>query len=143
QIPSAALLGVLIERDLQVAGAGGLLFQLMPGASEEAIQALENRLAQHDKGISSIVAESASMEELVAALMGDLDYQILEKRPIRFQCTCSKERVSNTLVSLGKDGLREIMEDKQAELICHFCNEHYNFTEAELVELYNQVTKDF
>lgn len=142
QIPSAALLGVLIERDLQVAGAGGLLFQLMPGASEESIQALENRLAQYQKGISSIVAESASMEELVTTLMGDLDYQVLEKRPVRFQCTCSKERVSNTLISLGKDGLQEILEDKEAELVCHFCNEHYTFSEAELVELYNQVMKE-
>ncbi len=142
QIPSAALLGVLVEKDLEVAGSGGLLFQLLPGASEESIQALEKRLAQFAQGISSIAAESASMEEFVATLMGDLEYQVLEKRPVRFQCNCSKERVSSTLISLGKDGLKEIVEDKQAELICHFCNEHYNFTEAELVDLYNQVTKD-
>lgn len=142
QIPSAALLGVLVEKDLEVAGSGGLLFQLLPGASEESIQALENRLAQFDQGISSIAAESESMEEFVATLMGDLEYQVLEKRPIRFQCKCSKERVSGTLISLGKDGLQEIIEDKQAELICHFCNERYHFTEEELVDLYNQVTKE-
>lgn len=137
QVRSAALLGVLVETDLHVAGSAGMLFQLLPNASEESIQALENQLARI-QGISQIAADSVSMEELVRNLMGDLDYRILEKRPVQFKCNCSKERVSGTLVSLGKEGFEEILEDKKAELVCHFCNEHYHFNEDELRELYEQ-----
>jgi molecular chaperone Hsp33 len=138
QIPSAALLGVLVEKDLQVAGSAGLLIQLLPDASEETIQAIEAHLSQLTRGISHIAAESTSMEELVQALLGELPYQVLDKRPVKFQCTCSKDKVSGTLVSLGREGFKEILDDKKAELICHFCNEQYQFNEEELRTLYEQ-----
>lgn len=138
QIPSAALLGVLVERDFHVSGAAGLLIQLLPGASEECIERIEEQLKTLSQGISSIAADSSSIEEMVQTLLGGLDYQVLEKRPAGFKCTCSKERVGSTLVSLGREGFKEILEDKQAELVCHFCNEHYHFDEQELIELYEQ-----
>lgn len=138
QIPSAALLGVLVEKDLHVAGSAGLMIQLLPDASEETIQAIENHLGQLSRGISQIAAESTSMDGLVQDLIGGLQYQVLEKRSVKFLCTCSKERVSGTLVSLGREGFKEVLEDKKAELICHFCNEHYQFDEAELHTLYEQ-----
>ncbi|HHY25598.1 MAG TPA: Hsp33 family molecular chaperone HslO [Desulfitobacterium dehalogenans] len=138
QVRSAALLGVMVGKDSHVAGAAGMLFQLLPDASEESVQALEAQLAQI-QGISQIAADSTTMEELVRELMGDLDYRVLEKRPVQYKCTCSKERVSETLISIGKEGFEELLEDKQAELVCHFCNEHYHFDEGELRELYEQV----
>jgi molecular chaperone Hsp33 len=138
QIPSAALLGVVVERDLHIAGSAGLMIQLLPDASEETIQAIETHLGQLTRGISQIAAESTSMEGLVKALIGELPYEILEKRPVRFNCNCSKDRVSGTIVSLGREGFKEILEDKEAELVCHFCNEHYHFNEKELRELYEQ-----
>lgn len=141
QILSAALLGVLVERDFQVAGAAGLLIQLLPGASEACIEKIEEQLKGLTQGISKIAVESSSMEEIVQTLLGGLSYQVLEKRPAGFHCTCSKERIEATLISLGQEGFEEILEDQQAELICHFCNEHYHFDEKELIELYEQAKK--
>lgn len=138
QIPSASLLGVLVEKDLHVAGAAGLLIQVLPGASEETIEAIEKHLGQLTQGISQIAAESNSSEQIVRNLLGDLSYEVLEKRPLAFRCSCSKDRVGATLVSLGREGFKEILEDKQAELVCHFCNERYLFNEEELIQLYEQ-----
>lgn len=138
QIPSASLLGVLVEKDLHVAGAAGLLIQVLPGASEETIEAIEKHLGQLTQGISQIAAESNSLEQIVQNLLGDLSYEVLEKRPLAFRCSCSKDRVGATLVSLGREGFKEILEDKQAELVCHFCNERYLFNEEELIQLYEQ-----
>lgn len=137
QVRSAALLGVMVGKDSHVAGAAGMLFQLLPDASEESIQALEAQLARI-QGISQIAADSSTMEELVAQLIGDLDYRVLEKRPVQYKCTCSKERVSETLISIGKEGFEDLIKDKQAELVCHFCNERYHFNEEDLRELYEQ-----
>ncbi|WP_425807209.1 Hsp33 family molecular chaperone HslO [Desulfitobacterium sp. Sab5] len=138
QVPSAALLGVLVEKDYHVAGAAGLLIQLLPGASEESIGKIEQQIQSLSQGISKITAEGVSIEEIVQKLLGDLPYHVLEKRTARFQCSCSKEKVGTTLISLGREGFKEILEDKKAELICHFCNEHYYFNEEELIALYEQ-----
>lgn len=134
QIPSAMLLGVLVEKDLHVAGSVGLLIQPLPGAPEEIIEAIETRLSQLT-GFSSLAAECRSMEELADRLMGELPYHVLERRPVKFACRCSKERLSETLVSLGREELESLVEEGNAELICHFCNEHYEFTSEELTGL--------
>jgi len=134
QIPSAMLLGVLVETDWQVAGSVGLLIQPLPGAPEETIQAIEARLGQLSS-VSSLAADSASMDELAGRLMGELPYHMLERRSVQFRCQCSKERLGQTLVSLGQAEVEELMAIGSAELVCHFCNEHYEFTRGELAEL--------
>ncbi|KGK90485.1 molecular chaperone Hsp33 [Desulfosporosinus sp. HMP52] len=138
QIPSALLLGVLVEKDYHVAGAGGFLIQLLPGASEEVIQTIENLLGQLETGISELVAQSENMDQLLSRLMGQLSYHVLERRPIGFSCTCSKERLSGTLVSLGKKEIADLISDEKAEMVCHFCNEHYHFDVDELREIWGR-----
>lgn len=138
QIPSAMLLGVLVEKDYHVAGAGGFLIQLLPGASEENIQAIENLLGQLEVGISDLAAQSKNMDELLSRLMGRLSYHVLERRPVSFTCTCSKERLSGTLVSLGKNEIANLIADEKAEMVCHFCNERYQFNKEELQEIWER-----
>ncbi|HZK83499.1 MAG TPA: Hsp33 family molecular chaperone HslO [Desulfosporosinus sp.] len=135
QIPSAMLLGVRVEKDYHVAGAAGLLIQPLPGATEEDIQAIENLIGQLGAGISEIVAQSRSMDELMEQLMGQLPYHVLERRSVEFSCTCSKERLSDALVSIGDNGIADLISDGKAEMVCHFCNEHYQFTIDELQNL--------
>jgi molecular chaperone Hsp33 len=132
QIPSALLLGVLVEKDYHVAGAGGFLIQPLPGASEEDIRVLEDLLGHLKVGISELVAESRGMDELLDNLIGRLPYQVLERRSVGFKCTCSKDRLSDSLVSLGKEELESLVSDGAAEMICHFCNERYIFNKEEL-----------
>jgi molecular chaperone Hsp33 len=138
QIPSAMLLGVLVEKDYHVAGAGGLLIQPLPGATEEDIQAIESQLGQIGVGISELVAQSQSMDEMLEQLMGQLPYHVLERRAVEFSCTCSKERLSDTLVSIGEKGIADLIADGRAEMVCHFCNEHYLFTLEELQQISEQ-----
>ncbi|MNP77565.1 33 kDa chaperonin [compost metagenome] len=67
------------------------------------------------------------------------DTEVLDEMEIRFQCHCSRERVEQTLVSLGKYELEQMIEeDGQAEVVCHFCNEAYTFNKEELQEILNQ-----
>ena len=135
QIPSAMLLGVLIEKDFHVAGAGGLLIQPLPGATEEDIQAIESQLGKLGVGISELIAQNQNNDELLSHLMGQLPYRVLERREVKFACTCSKERLSETLVSIGKKEIADLISDGKAEMVCHFCNEHYQFNAEELQEI--------
>lgn len=72
QIPSAMHLGVRVEKDYHVAGAAGLLIQPLPGATEEDIQAIESQLGKLGVGISELVAQSQSMDEMLDQLMGQV-----------------------------------------------------------------------
>lgn len=135
QIPSAMLLGVLVEKDFHVAGAGGLLIQPLPGATEEHIQAIESQLAKFGIGISELIAQNQNNDELLDRLMGPLLHHVLERRGVKFSCTCSKERLSDTLVSIGKKEIADLISDGKAEMVCHFCNEHYEFNVQELREI--------
>lgn len=138
QIPSAMLLGVLVEKDYHVAGAAGFLIQPLPGATEEDIQAIESRLGQVSMGISELVAQSQSMDDLLDQLMGQLPYHILERRSVKFSCTCSKERLSDTLVTIGKKEIADLITDGKAEMVCHFCNEHHSFSLEELEQIWRR-----
>ncbi|AFM42555.1 disulfide bond chaperone [Desulfosporosinus acidiphilus SJ4] len=132
QIPSAMLLGVLVEKDYHVAGAGGFLMQPLPGAKDEDIQVLEDVLGQLKVGISELAAESRGIDEMLGHLLGELPYQVLERRSVGFSCTCSKDRLGDSLVSLGREELEDLISDGKAEMICHFCNEHYLFSKEDL-----------
>jgi len=138
QIPSAMLLGVLVEKDYHVAGVGGFLIQPLPGATEGDIRAIESQLGQLRAGISELVAQSETMDELLSKLMGTLSYNVLERRSVGFTCTCSKERLSGTLVSLGKNEIADLISDEKAEIVCHFCNEHFQFNVEELQEIWER-----
>ena len=139
QIPSAMLLGVMVEKDYHVAGAAGFLIQPLPGATEGDIQAIESLLGQLRLGISEMAAQSQSMDELMDLLMGQDPYHVLERRRVRFACTCSKARLSDTLASLGQKEIADLISDGKAEMVCHFCNEHYSFNVEELQQIWGRV----
>jgi redox-regulated HSP33 family molecular chaperone len=78
----------------------------------------------------------AVMTELVqspSALPGSLPLQMLDVRPVRFECPCSRERAQGSLALLGGAELASmIVEDGKAEVVCEFCRERYEFSEGEL-----------
>jgi len=138
QIPSALLLGVMVEKDYHVAGAAGFLIQPLPGATEGDIQAIESQIGQLSTGISELTAQSENMDGLLKRLMGQLPHHVLERRAVKFSCTCSKARMTDTLVSIGKKEIADLISDGKAELVCHFCNEHYPFDVDELQQIHGR-----
>jgi molecular chaperone Hsp33 len=133
QTPSAVALGVLVDTDNSVKNAGGLILQLLPGLVGEEVDEIERRLSQIPP-VTSMLERGLTPEDMMRELVDAISSE--ERLDLRFQCFCSRERVENTLVSLGKDELDSIIEgDEQAEVVCHFCNEKYGFGLAELTTL--------
>ena len=138
QIPSSVGLGVLLEKTNTVKQAGGFIIQLMPFTPDSVIDELERRLA----GISSVTSmldEGLSPEQILDRLLGSFDLQINEKKAVRYDCDCSKERFAKALISLGKKELKEMIADgKPVEVNCHFCNKKYSYSIQEVEELYRK-----
>lgn len=137
QIPSACGLGVLIDTDLSVKAAGGFIVQLMPGAPEEYIDLLEDNIFLMDQ-LTTILDEDG-LEEVFAQVLKGLPYHIVSEDEIIYRCYCSRERVSQAILSVGRDELEDMIKDgKNIDVSCQFCDEIYNFTPADLSELLAQ-----
>ena len=140
QQPSAVAVGVLVGTDLSVLASGGVIVQLLPGASEADIADAEKALQELPQ-VSSLLHEGFTPEEILDRLFSG-DVKILERTPVEFRCTCNKPRLASVLVSLGQVELDQmIQEDNGAELVCHFCSEKYYFNKEELVELKEQAIR--
>ncbi len=133
QIPSAVLLGVLLQNEEPfVKAAGGVMIQMMPGANEHIITIIEDTI-RHAPHVTEIISEGAKAEELVKMALGVIDYQILEEREIKFECNCSLERAITLIGALGRKEVESMLsEDKGAKMTCGFCSELYALDESDL-----------
>lgn len=135
QTPSAIGLSVLVDTDETIRAAGGFMIQVMPGATEETIDALDNSV-KNIPMISKLMDEGETPEQILERLVGGGEPKILEKMPIAFKCDCSKDRFAGAIIALGKKEIDEmIKEDGGAEAVCHFCGNHYHYSAEELEEL--------
>ena len=141
QIPCSIALGVLMNKDNTVRQAGGFMIQLLPGASDELIDRLEERLGELPS-ITALLDAGKTPEEIISGLLGDFDLEILEKKPVQFHCDCSRERVERAIVSIGKKEIREMIEEgKPIEAGCQFCNKKYSFSVEELEKLLQKAVR--
>ena len=133
QTPSLVSLGVLVS-DERVEAAGGLIVQLMPGASEAAIRSIEASAGMF-MDISGTMKEY-HLDGAVNQLLLHLQPGVLERREIRYACDCSRERVERALIALGPDELQDMIREQHgAQVDCHFCNKRYSFSEDDLTAL--------
>ena len=135
QTPSAVGLGVMIDTDSSVKEAGGFILQLMPGASEETISALEEKVASAEP-VTTMMEKGMTPEDILSYYLDGLDLKILEKQPVRFHCDCSKEKVASALATISKKDLEGLINDgEEIEVKCHFCNSAYKYNIDELKEI--------
>ena len=128
QTPTACALGVLVDRDQSVKVAGGYLIQLLPGAPEETISALEAGIRKAGP-VTAMLDRGMTPEEILKAVFGPEDLDLLETTPVAYKCYCSRDRVTSTLISLGKKELTEIAEaGENVDIGCQFCDTVYRFT---------------
>lgn len=141
QIPAACGLGVLIDTDLSVKAAGGFIVQLMPGASDELIDVLEENIFMMDQ-LTTILDEDG-LEEVFAQVLKGLPYHIVGEDEVGYKCYCSRERVSEAVMGVGKSELESMIDEGQTvEVSCQFCDTVYEFTPDDLRELLDDGKKD-
>ena len=135
QVPSVVGLGVLVDRDYTVKNAGGIIVQVMPGATDATIDKLEANI-QKITSITDMLESGMTVEKILDVALSGIDYHFTDKTETCYYCNCSRERVRRVLMSVGTKELNAIIEeDGRAELDCHFCNEKYEFDKDELLEI--------
>ena len=139
QIPTACALGVLVDRDQRVKVAGGYLIQLLPGAPEEVIDALEEGIRK--AGVVTAMLEAGlAPEDILGQVCGSLGVVFMENTQVGYKCYCTRDRVTAALISLGREELEQIRgEGKPFPVECQFCDTVYTFTPEDVAELLEKV----
>ena len=139
QTPTACALGVLVDRDCSVKVAGGYLLQLLPGAPDETIDALERGIKRAGS-VTAMLEQGLTPEDILGQVCGDLGVVFMETTPIEYRCYCSRERVTAALISLGRGELEQIMEEEKSFPVeCQFCDTVYRFTPEDISEILKNV----
>ena len=139
QTPTACALGVLVDRDMSVKVAGGYLVQLLPGAPDEVIDALEAGI-QRAGAVTAMLEQGMTPEDILGQVCGDLGVVFMETTGVEYKCYCSRERVESALISLGRKELQEIMEEgKTFPVECQFCDTVYEFTTEDIAEILRKI----
>ena len=135
QIPTACALGVLVDVDQSVLCAGGYLIQLLPGADDAAISAIERGLARVGP-VTEALRGGLDARGLVEQVLSEFELEELSAEPVEYRCYCSRDRVTRALISMGREELEALLREQgKAELTCQFCDKVYHYTKEELEAL--------
>jgi molecular chaperone Hsp33 len=114
--------------------AAGLMLQKLPG--DEGDSDGWNRAGALFETLQSDELLGLPVGELLHRLFHEEEPAILAERPLRFACSCSRQRVAAMLQSLGAEEARAALADGRAEVRCEFCGQRYIFTAPEIDELF-------
>lgn len=138
QIPTICSLGIIPAKDGSVRAAGGVLIQLLPFPNEDTVAAFESNAAVYGR-VTDMLLKGKSLTEVMAAIMGNLPYDLFDEITTDYLCTCSRERMFRGIRSLGQNQIRELLNEEEKvghgrtlTAHCRFCETEYRFNEAEL-----------
>ena len=130
--------GLLIQR-LPVAGEGNLAGSLVSKENEDEIGFNE------DYNRISILASSLTRDELLGLDVDTILQRLFwEEKVLRFPqqtpqfaCTCSRERVTNMIRSLGREEADSIIGERgEIEVGCDFCGQQYRFDAVDSAQIF-------
>ena len=138
QIDSALGCEVLLDASGEARLAAGVLVQALPNSEGNPLVETARERLRAGGLLAALEASGGTapdVEVLARAVVGELtaDLRVLERRPVRFHCSCSRERATATLSLLGEVELGEmIATDGRADVTCDFCRREYQFTAEEV-----------
>lgn len=134
QVPTVCALGVLVNPDLTVKQAGGYIIEVLPFAKDEVIDVIERNINSL-QSVTTLMEQGMTCEEIALKTLEGLEPNVLDDFNVEYRCDCSRERVEKALVSIGEADLREMSQDEETEVSCHFCGKKYKFTSQEILSL--------
>jgi molecular chaperone Hsp33 len=135
QVASALACDTLWAPDGTLDLAAGILIQALPGGEGAALVAEARAFIAGGEFLRRLEGARRDGEGVVAAVLGDRfgKVQVLDRRPVRFDCPCSRARAGSSLALLGEAELAAmILDEGTAEVTCNFCRARYEFDEAEM-----------
>lgn len=119
--------------------AAGLLLQELPSQEGqpndwETIEVLANTVTAQEMF-------DLDCHELLHRLFHEEDVRLFNSEAVEFQCSCSRERIENTLRAMGKEEVRAILiEQEKIDVTCEFCHANYQFHAPDIDVIFSAET---
>lgn len=121
--------------DGAVQEAGAFLVQVLPGAEPREVDLVHANI-QHLQSLAAQLSSNPNPVQLLGQIFNDLVFVIIEEKPLKFECNCSRDRVIRALKMVSKAELLDMAaKDKGAKVSCDFCGTTYAVSEEELIAL--------
>lgn len=138
-------------------GAAGLLLQKLPldggiaqGTNPRLAATAVAREAQIETAAETwrrvvMLADTIRQDELLNyppreamhRLFHEETIRLFEPMPCAFRCSCSRERVSRMLLSLGEEEIKDTLADQGSVRVnCDFCNRRYEYDAVDCAQLF-------
>lgn len=140
QTPTVCALGVLVNPDLTIRAAGGLIIQLLPTALDDTIDLVEKCIETLEP-ISTLIDRGMTPEEICRHALHLFELDILDTAEPVYKCYCSRHRVEGALISTGIEELEDMAKDEKTEVSCQFCDKKYVFTPDDIKGLIRKAKK--
>jgi molecular chaperone Hsp33 len=139
QIPSAVGLGVYVDKDGSITASGGFLVQTLPPSYDAVIDELIRRI-QSMPTVTEQLRNGIMPEGMLETIFGSIGFKLLEKKPLFYRCSCSRERIEQALITLGKKGLESVLLDEEdIDIKCEFCRRVFMFKKEEIMRLLEEM----
>ena len=133
QVASVIDVVAWLDDDGQVRSAGGFIIQMLPDANEETIAALLERLDRREPLRQRAERGELDPQELIASLLGELEYTLLGEEEVFYGCTCSELKLVSAMATLGQDEIRRIIESGEViDVQCDYCKTPYRLGAEQL-----------
>ncbi|MEC7119261.1 MAG: Hsp33 family molecular chaperone HslO [Pseudomonadota bacterium] len=121
--------------------AGGLLIQLLPRRDEDEQAHVDEdlwpRLTMLTETLTAAELVELSASDILYRLYHEEDVVLPEAEPLKFGCTCSRERCESALQQVGATQVQQILEESgEIAMDCQFCNTQYRFNAAEALGIF-------
>jgi molecular chaperone Hsp33 len=137
QTRAAVGVGVFVDTTGRVVAAGGYLVQALPGATDEALEAVAAHV-ERAPAPTELVRDGLGPLEMLSTVTG-AQLSLLEERAVQFRCRCSPERVAAAILAMGRAEIEHVLaSERRAEATCEFCGARYVVDEAELRALLSE-----
>ena len=116
--------------------AVGLLLQELP--IHDGVQADWERIEMLANTITDSELLELSSEDVLYRLFHEESVRVYDPQPVQFKCDCSKQKIEASLITLGHDDLKALLEENGCiEADCDFCNQHYQFDAIDIEQLFS------
>ncbi len=116
---------------------GGLLLQQLPGQSDDEDN--WDRITHLGNTIKTQELLELDTQEILHRLYHEEDIRLFDAQDIYFQCSCSQEKVSNMLRSIGQQEASDIIKEQgNISVDCEFCGKKYRFDEIDIASIYSE-----